>query len=181
MKTKILVIIDMQTDFLTGSLKNDAAVAIVPKVVEKIEEYKKTSAPVIATLDTHFADYLETQEGTLLPVEHCIMNTEGWKLHPDIENALKGYPRFKDVIKNTFGGISLPESVRTVLKYGVPAEIEIVGVMTDICVVSNALLLKAFYPEIPIYIDPVCCAGTTPEKHEAAIETMKSCQILIRE
>lgn len=165
---KILIVIDMQNDFIDGSLGTKEAVAIVPNVIEKIKEYKPEN--VYATKDTHPVNYLETQEGRNLPVEHCIDGTAGWEIQPDIAKLI---PESHVYPKPTFGSVKLAQDI-TALG---PDEIELVGLCTDICVVSNALMLKAFMPEVPITVDASCCAGVTPEKHAAALETMKSCQI----
>ena len=181
---RTLIVIDMQNDFITGSLGTKEAEAIVPKVVKKIKE----AEAICFTADSHEEDYLETQEGKMLPIKHCIKGTDGWKLHPDIEKAVVAkresgsIPR--EFLKNTFGSLDLAND----MKYwydkiasgtGKEFEVELVGLCTDICVASNALLLKATVPEMKIYVDSACCAGTTPEKHEAALKTMESCQIII--
>ena len=169
---KFLVIVDMQKDFVDGALGSKEACAIVPAAVRKIRTF---DGGIFATLDTHFENYMETAEGRKLPVPHCIKNTEGWELDKDIAAALKG----KDYIpveKNTFGSVDLPELIGRAAD-GEEFSIELIGLCTDICVVSNALLLKANFPEAVIAVDEKCCAGVTPEKHEAALETMRSCQI----
>lgn len=172
---KILVVVDMQKDFVDGALGTKEAVAIVDNVVAKIEAF---DGDIIATYDTHFEDYMDTPEGKKLPVVHCVKDTEGWQLDDKVQEALdkKG---FRAVQKPTFGSTMLPEIIDE--EYDDESEedldIEIVGLCTDICVVSNALMLKAHYPEISIRVVENCCAGVTPEKHAAAIEVMKSCQI----
>ncbi|MBQ2803924.1 MAG: cysteine hydrolase [Lachnospiraceae bacterium] len=169
---KILVVVDMQKDFVDGALGSKEAVAIVDNVVAKIEGF---AGDIFATYDTHFDNYMETSEGKKLPVPHCIKGTDGWALDNKVGAALdkKG---FTAVEKLTFGSVDLPELLRE--KYDMAdVEIELVGLCTDICVVSNALLLKANFPEINISVDAACCAGVTPDKHEAALETMRSCQI----
>lgn len=165
---KILIVVDMQNDFIDGSLGTKEAVAIVPNVIKKIKEYDPED--VYATKDTHPWNYLETQEGRNLPVKHCIDGTAGWEIQKDIAELI---PEDHVYTKPTFGSTRLAEDL-TKLQ---PDEIELVGLCTDICVVSNALMLKAFMPEVPISVDASCCAGVTPEKHVAALETMKSCQI----
>lgn len=167
---KLLIVVDMQNDFVTGSLGTKEAVAIVPNVKKKIEKYLNNGDEVCFTKDIHFKDYLDTQEGKKLPVEHCIIGTNGW----EIVDELKKYEQ-NVFEKYTFASRNLVESVF----YGNShfSSIEIVGLCTDICVVSNALLIKAFLPELVIIVDASCCAGVTPEKHKAALETMKSCQI----
>lgn len=171
MKTKVLVVVDMQNDFITGSLGTSEAVSIVPQVVEKIRTW---SGELYLTQDTHKANYLTTQEGKFLPVEHCIMLTDGWKIHPDIAKVCGPIPTF---IKTTFGCLSLVTTISELAEVQEIEEIQLVGLCTDICVVSNALLLKAYFPETLITVDASCCAGVTPEKHNAALVTMKSCQI----
>jgi len=177
MKSKILVVVDMQKDFVTGSLANKDAEKIVPGIVKKIEDYKEKGYPIVCTLDSHTQGYLETQEGENLPVEHCIFQSDGWRLVEEIETAIKGYPRLKDHVKNTFGSMALPQTVLEFLKVGVPAEIEICGTCTDICVISNALILKAAFPEVKVSVLANLCAGLTPEKHEHALDVMASCQV----
>lgn len=173
MARKILIVIDMQNDFIDGSLGTKEAEAIVPAVIEKIKEYPKQD--IYATRDTHPEDYLNTQEGKSLPVEHCIKGTKGWEIKSDIAELILEDHIFD---KPTFGSVQLAEAVKK-MNEEEPLEIELIGLCTDICVVSNALLLKAFMPEVRISVDPSCCAGVTPEKHEAALETMISCQIQI--
>ncbi len=170
---KLLVVIDMQKDFIDGALGTKEAEAIVPNVIEKIRSYDRND--VYATMDTHKENYLSTQEGQYLPVVHCVRETEGWLLHPEIEPLLDPKKIYE---KPTFGSTHLSIDLRALAKKE-EIGIELVGLCTDICVVSNALLLKAMMPEIPISVDPSCCAGVTPEKHEAALETMRSCQIRI--
>ena len=173
MARKILIVVDMQNDFIDGSLGTKEAEAIVPAVIEKIKEYPKQD--VYATRDTHLKDYLNTQEGKNLPVEHCIKGTKGWEIRADIAELILKNHIFD---KPTFGSVQLAEAVKK-MNEEEPLEIELIGLCTDICVVSNALLLKAFMPEVRISVDPSCCAGVTPEKHEAALETMRSCQIQV--
>lgn len=168
---KILIVIDMQNDFIDGSLGTKEAEAIVENVKNKIREYEPDN--VIATMDTHETDYLSTQEGKFLPVEHCIRNTEGWQIRKDIAALLEHAAVYE---KPTFGSRALAEHLLHLSKEE-EISLELVGLCTDICVISNALLLKAFMPEVPISVDSSCCAGVTPAKHEAALETMRSCQI----
>ena len=171
---KILVVVDMQKDFVDGALGTKEAVAIVPAVVNKIREYDKED--IFVTRDTHQKDYLTTQEGRKLPVEHCMEGTPGWELDTAVAEAVKG-----DVIVNkpTFGSTELMDIISKISGKE-EISIELIGLCTDICVVSNALLLKAAMPEVEISVDASCCAGVTPEKHAAALETMRSCQIQIR-
>ncbi len=168
---KLLVVVDMQKDFVDGALGTKEAVAIVPAVVEKIKEYDIKN--VFVTRDTHQPDYMDTQEGANLPVEHCIEGTPGWELDKKVAEAVEG-AHF--VNKPTFGSVALARMISDISEKE-DIEIELIGLCTDICVVSNALMLKAFMPEVKISVDSVCCAGVTPEKHEAALETMRSCQI----
>lgn len=170
---KVLVVIDMQNDFIDGALGTAEAVKIVPKVVEKMLQYDPEN--IYLTRDTHYENYLETQEGRNLPVEHCIEGTPGWQLRGEIAEAARGAAI---VDKPTFGSNKLA-GMLMVQRAQESMEFELVGLCTDICVVSNALLLKAAMPEAPITVDASCCAGVTPEKHRAALETMKSCQIRI--
>ncbi|MCI9176276.1 MAG: cysteine hydrolase [Lachnospiraceae bacterium] len=168
---KILVVVDMQKDFIDGSLGTKEARAIVNPVIEKMKSYGKSD--IYVTRDTHGENYLETAEGKKLPVVHCVKGTEGWQLHPEIE-ALAEPSHILD--KPAFGSIDLMELLKQENEKE-PLEIELVGLCTDICVVSNALLLKAAMPEIPIRVDASCCAGVTPDSHKAALLTMRMCQI----
>ena len=168
---KILIVIDMQNDFIDAALGTKEAVAIVEAVKEKIRSYPAEN--VIVTMDTHTENYMQTQEGKYLPVPHCIKGTDGWKIRPDIEELLTGAKIYE---KPTFGSVALAADLKE-LSEKEEIEIELIGLCTDICVASNALLLKATMPEVKISVDPACCAGVTPEKHEAALETMRSCQI----
>lgn len=170
---RILVVVDMQKDFVNGALGTKEAVAIVPAVVDKIREYEKEN--IFVTRDTHQKDYLTTQEGRKLPVEHCIEGTPGWELDPTVAEAVQGAAI---VNKPTFGSTELMNIIREISEKD-EISIELIGLCTDICVVSNALLLKAAVPEVEISVDASCCAGVTPEKHEAALETMRSCQIQV--
>ncbi|MBR5959498.1 MAG: cysteine hydrolase [Clostridia bacterium] len=173
---KILVAVDLQNDFIDGALGTKEAEAIVPAAAARIREWREAGADIFATLDTHEANYAETQEGKRLPVPHCIRGTEGWQLNPVIREALGDCTL---VEKPSFGSIRLPELIREKIGDGKGATIELIGLCTDICVVSNALLLKAAFPEATIQVSSACCAGVTPEKHKAALETMASCQIEI--
>lgn len=171
MARKVLIAVDLQNDFIDGALGTPEAEAIVPAAVKKIREYPAEN--VYATRDTHPENYLETQEGKYLPVVHCVRGTEGWQIRPEIAALIPGDHIFD---KPTFGSVELAEAMKKLAQEG-PLEIELIGLCTDICVISNALLLKAFLPEVKISVDPSCCAGVTPRKHEAALETMRSCQI----
>ena len=169
---KFLVVVDMQKDFVDGALGTKEACAIVPAAVKKIKEF---DGEIFVTYDTHFQDYMDTAEGRKLPVPHCIKGTEGWQLDKDIAGALSGR-KYTPVEKNTFGSVALPGLIKGAAG-GEEFTVELIGLCTDICVISNALVLKATFPEVPIAVDEKCCAGVTTEKHDAAIETMKSCQI----
>lgn len=169
---KILVVVDMQKDFVDGALGTPEAVSIVPDVVEKIESFE---GDIIVTYDTHPENYMETQEGKNLPVLHCIKGSEGWKLNDKVQESLLKR-EYKVIEKPTFGATELPEYIKE--NYDpLDIEIELIGLCTDICVVSNALLLKANFLETKVSVDAVCCAGVTPESHEAALLTMKMCQV----
>ena len=170
---KVLIVIDMQNDFIDAALGTKEAAAIVDAVKDKIRSYP--SENIIATMDTHYDNYMETQEGKYLPVPHCIKGTDGWKIRPEIAELLKDAKIYE---KPTFGSTALAADLKA-LSEREELELELVGLCTDICVVSNALLLKACMPEVKISVDAACCAGVTPEKHLAALETMRSCQIQI--
>ena len=173
---KILIVIDMQNDFIDGVLGTGEAEGIVENVVKKIEAH---DGIIYATRDTHAEDYLNTNEGKHLPVKHCIKNTKGWEINPLVEKAMKNtYPAYKIVDKPAFGSLKLAELIKEEAEND-EIEVELIGVCTDICVVSNALLIKASLPEIKVSVDESCCAGTTPENHNAAINTMKMCQVEI--
>lgn len=176
--SKVLVVIDMQNDFITGSLGTKEAQGIVEKVVDKIESYKAAGCQVIYTRDTHHEHYLETSEGRKLPVEHCIQGTWGWQLHEAIAKTVVSAEQVYD--KPSFGSIALGEAMKELVDEDQDLEIELVGLCTDICVISNALLIKAYTPETEIYVDASCCAGVSPESHDNALEAMKMCQIQIR-
>lgn len=168
---KVLIVVDMQNDFIDGTLGTNEAQAIVPNVKKKIEEYKKSGNTVIFTRDTHDKDYLQTQEGKNLPVEHCIKDTDGWAISSELNTSDSLI-----IDKNTFGSVSLMTYISENYK---DAEFEVIGLCTDICVISNALMLKAFLPEATITVDASCCAGVTVQSHKNALEAMKMCQIKI--
>jgi nicotinamidase-related amidase len=176
---KVLVVVDMQVDFITGALGSKAAQSIVPDVVKKIEEW---GGHIVYTMDTHWSNYASTLEGKKLPIPHCVHGTDGWKLHPSIAEAFqnKFVRELEEVRKRTFGSIVLADKLKTLLceESGLDwDEFELCGLCTDICVVSNALILRASFPNVPITVNSRLCAGTTPEAHEAALATMRSCQI----
>ena len=172
---KVLIVVDMQNDFIDGALGTKEAQAIVGNVVKKIRDYE--GHLVIATKDTHGEDYLNTSEGRHLPVPHCIKGTKGWEIRDEIAEELKNADA-KVIEKPTFGSEQLAEYLGEMAQKE-ELEIELAGLCTDICVVSNALLLKAKMPESVIKINADCCAGVTVESHEAALLTMKMCQIEI--
>lgn len=169
---KFLVVVDMQKDFVDGALGTAEAVAILPNAVKKIENFV---GDIFVTYDTHFDDYLDTAEGKKLPVPHCIIDTDGWQLNDRIADALTGRV-FVPVHKPTFGSIQLAIEIAEAAQ-GDEFSVELIGLCTDICVVSNALLLKAFFPEAEISVDSSCCAGVTPALHDAALKTLASCKI----
>lgn len=171
---KILIVVDMQNDFIDGALGTKEAQAIVPAAAARIRQCREEGYHIIATLDTHESDYLQTSEGQKLPVPHCIRGTEGWQLNPEIAAAAEGCMQLE---KPTFGSIRLPGMVGGFAAGGDRLTVELLGLCTDICVVSNALMLKAFYPEAELVVRADCCAGVTPEAHAAALQTMQSCQI----
>lgn len=170
MGKKLLVVIDMQNDFITGVLGNDECRAVVSNVVKKVEA---TDADIVYTLDTHNDNYLQTQEGKKLPVPHCIRGTEGWQLIPELKNikAVRGFE------KNVFGSIELAEWI----KENGYTDVELIGVCTDICVISNAMTIRAVNPETQISVDAACCAGVTPQSHKTALNAMRACQVNIEE
>ncbi len=167
-KVKTLIVVDMQNDFIDGALGTKEAVAIVENVKKKIAEYVANGYRIIFTRDTHFENYMETNEGKHLPVKHCIKGTHGWQIADGLE-----VPGAIYIDKPSFGYINWNEFDFE--------EVELIGLCTDICVVSNALIIKAMFPEINVYVDESCCAGVTPETHNAAISTMKMCQVIVKE
>ena len=174
---KILIVIDMQNDFTTGTLGNGETAHVVKNVAEYINKFREENpdGKIIATLDTHYENYMETQEGRNLPVPHCIRGTEGWKLVPEIDILLDDCIRLEKI---TFGAIDLPFAIGRDENI---QEIQLIGVCTDICVISNAIIIKSAFPEVPVKVIADCCAGVTPESHRNAIEAMKMCQIIIEE
>ncbi len=167
---RLLVVVDMQKDFIDGALGTSEAQKIVGNVKEKIENY---DGDVVFTLDTHSEIYLSTQEGKNLPVEHCIKGTSGWELDENLKELAQGRQIFE---KPTFGSVELAEYVVS-KEY---TEVELIGLCTDICVISNAMLIKAFLPEVKVAVDASCCAGVTPESHNNALSAMAMCQIEIK-
>lgn len=167
---KVLVVVDMQNDFISGALGTKEARGIVANVAEKIKGF---DGIVLATRDTHKENYLETQEGRLLPVKHCVEGTFGHEICGEIGALLADEP----IDKPTFGSVALGEKLLALNSESKIESVTFVGLCTDICVISNALVAKAFLPEVPIFVDAKCCAGVTPQSHERALLAMKSCQI----
>lgn len=168
----ILVVVDMQNDFIDGALGTKEAVAIVPAVKEKIENF---DGKVIFTRDTHFENYMETQEGKNLPVPHCIKGTEGWEIRPELMELCKEQP----INKLTFGSFELGNILVEEDKVNPIESITFIGLCTDICVISNVMIAKAFLPEVKIIVDAACCAGVSLETHKNALEAMKICQVTV--
>ena len=175
---KVLIVVDMQKDFVDGSLGTKEAVSIVPAVTEEIG---KDYDHIVFTRDTHQTDYLNTNEGRHLPVEHCIQNTDGWQLDKAVNEALSKLSEDSYTLLNkpTFGSEDLVKLLKEYDEKKHIDSITLIGLCTDICVVTNALLIKTAFPEIEIRVLKDCCAGVTPESHEAALTTMKMCQIEI--
>ena len=173
MEKKKLIIIDVQNDFITGSLGTEEARRMLPRLLEKVSRF---SGEILLTQDSHSDNYPDTQEGKLLPVSHCIIGTEGWEFHRDLEK-LRAERNAKVYRKPCFGSVSLVDDLKDAYEKELLDSVELVGICTDICVVSNALLLKAYLPQMRIVVDAGCCAGVTPKTHQAALETMKMCQI----
>lgn len=185
-EVNVLIVTDAQIDFESGSLKSKEAQATVPHIVDKIEKCGQEGYIILNTKDTHEDDYMDTHEGKCLPIPHTIRGTEGWEVVQAIKSALKKYGAI-DVLKDKFGSTDLASVVRVlaqqkigrIITDGKEMNIVIVGWCTDICVITNALLLRTAFPEAEIVVDPKCCAGATPESHEAAITVMRSCQIIV--
>ena len=176
---KVLIVVDMQNDFVDGVLGTPEAQAIVSNVAKKVKEYANNDDIVIYTKDTHYDNYLDTMEGKKLPVPHCIKGTYGWGISQAVDIM---YDRAFVVDKPTFGYLGWERTLNDVIisvyeKYTEIDSIELIGLCTDICVISNAMILKAAYPETPIIVDASCCAGVTPQSHKNALEAMKMCQI----
>ena len=169
---KILVVVDMQNDFIDGALGTKEAVAIVPAVRRKIEEFEGT---VLFTRDTHFENYPETQEGRNLPVLHCVKGTQGWQIRPELEELRNTEP----IDKVTFGSAELGPALVRMNAEDPISEITFIGLCTDICVISNVMIAKAFLPEVPLVVDAACCAGVSPETHENALKAMEVCQVKV--
>ena len=170
---KHFVVVDMQNDFCTGALKNDDAVAIIPRIKAEVQAAKAEEANIIFTRDTHAENYMSTEEGQNLPVPHCIKGTAGWEIVPELK-ALSEKPGVTIVDKPVFGSVSLGELLKERAAYD---EVELVGVCSDICVISNAMIVRAFLPDTHVKVDASCCAGVTVESHKNALEAMKVCQV----
>lgn len=166
---KVLVVVDMQNDFIDGALGTPQALAIVPYVKDVIKSF---DGKVLFTRDTHFEDYLDTQEGRKLPVVHCIQGTHGWQIREELDALRTTEP----IDKITFGSVDLSDAIASIPEV---ESVTLLGLCTDICVISNAMLLKAHFPELPIYVDARGCAGVTPESHLGALAAMRMCQIEI--
>lgn len=175
---RLLLVVDMQNDFVTGTLGTKEATQIIDNVVNKIKQSIKHDDSIIFTKDTHYEDYLNSNEGQNLPVEHCIKDTNGWNIIPEITSIMDLNP-YKVYNKITFGSSELAKDLLEG-KYDHIEEFEIIGLCTDICVISNALIIKAFRPEIPIIVDSSCCAGVRVESHMNALNAMRMCQIIIK-
>ena len=179
MKNNILILVDMQIDFVSGTLGSKMAMDVVPYVAKKIEYYNNAGSLIIATLDTHDKNYLNTLEGKYLPIEHCIKGTDGHKIEESVASRLNNNTIY--VEKESFGSLKLIDVIKTYLEANSIKEdevtFELVGLCTDICVVSNAILLKTAFSNSKIAVDSTCCAGTSKEKHIATLEVLKSCQI----
>lgn len=175
MGRKILIVVDMQNDFVGGALGTKEAQAIVPAVVERIRQCRAAGWTLIATMDTHDESYMDTPEGKKLPVPHCIRGTAGWQLCDEVAQALGDDCLL--VEKPTFGSVRLPGMIEKLTRGEAGVTIELLGLCTDICVVSNALLLKAHFTDAALQVRRACCAGVTPATHEAALQTMGCCQI----
>ena len=177
-KKKVLIVIDVQNDFVYGSLGTPEAQEIIPNIKKKFDKYKNNNDYVIFTKDTHDSDYLTTAEGKKLPVEHCIRGTNGWEIVDEINyKKFEKFNNFAVYRKSTFGFDDWDWKERFNNTDDYLLDIEIIGLCTDICVITNALLIKTYHPEAKITVDASCCAGSTLERHKAALEVMKSCQI----
>ena len=173
----ILIVVDMQRDFVSGALGSKEAQAIVPAVAARMQRAHEEGTPIVLTLDTHDEDYMDTREGRHLPVPHCIKDSDGWQLNDRVSEALIGREcGYITLEKSTFGSVELPFLVSEAAA-GEDFSVELIGLCTDICVISNAMLLKAFLPEAQVMVDAACCAGVTPESHANALKAMAMCQV----
>lgn len=170
---KYLIVVDVQKDFVDGNLGSKEAAEMLPRLIQKVKSF---DGEVVFTKDTHFDNYLETQEGRLLPVKHCIKNTDGWEFPTELAPLAEGRKVYE---KSAFASRQLAEELLKSYECGKVDSVELVGICTDICVISNAFMLKGFMPELTISVDASCCAGVTPQKHNAALDTMESCQVIV--
>lgn len=179
---KILVVVDMQNDFINGALGTKDAENIVKNVITKIQEYISRNDTIYFTMDTHNENYLESQEGIKLPVKHCIKGTHGWEIQEEIKPLLESFRNKNEIVfeKNGFGSIELAETIKNNFEDNENTEIELVGLCTDICVITNAILLKTYMSNSKIIVDESCCAGVTAKSHKEALNTMNMCQIDIK-
>ena len=173
MSKKLLIVVDMQNDFTTGALRNEDAIAIIPNVVNKVKEAVAEGTDVIFTRDTHTDEYMNTEEGRNLPVPHCIEGSEGWELIDELKPFASSAAHVID--KVTFGSSTLGDILAK--EYADASEVELIGICTDICVISNALLTKAFLPNVHVKVDASCCAGVTPDSHNTALDAMRACHV----
>jgi nicotinamidase-related amidase len=170
---EILIVVDMQNDFVSGALGTKEAQAILPRVEEKVKTFP---GKLVFTRDTHTPEYLTTQEGTMLPVAHCIRDTQGWHLAGELKTLAQG----QDIIdKPSFGSLALADHIKALHQEEPISKITLIGLCTDICVLSNALILKAALPEIPVHVDAACCAGASPKGHETALQALIPCQVVV--
>ncbi len=169
----VLIVVDMQKDFIDGALGTAEAVGIVPAVVQKVNTFQ---GDILFTRDTHFDNYMETQEGRNLPVPHCIRDTEGWQICRELLPLAEGKPIIDKV---TFGAMELGTMLQEMHEEEEIASITFVGLCTDICVISNVMIAKAFLPEVSIIVDAACCAGVTPDSHNTALASMRTCQVQV--
>ena len=179
---KVLVVVDMQNDFVTGALRNEEAIKIVPDVMNKVKDATLSEDTlIIFTQDTHEENYMETQEGKNLPVPHCIRGTKGWEIIDELKPFMSSEIMWFSFEKGTFGSVVLGDILKNLTNdiYKKIEKIEFIGLCTDICVLSNATLVKAFLPEIPIEVDATCCAGVSPGSHDTALNAMKAIQIKV--
>ena len=172
----ILIVVDMQNDFVSGALGTREAVDIVPRVAERVAAGADLGETILFTRDTHEENYPETREGRALPVPHCIRGTEGWEIVPQLKTYITG---LEPVDKPTFGSTALAQTLSAINQATPIGKVTLIGLCTDICVISNALLLKAFLPEVEIAVDAACCAGVTAESHKNALAAMRACQITV--
>lgn len=174
----ILVVVDMQNDFVTDALRNEEAIKIIPNVVEKIKAAHADGDFVIFTRDTHYENYMDTEEGRNLPVPHCIKDTNGWEIIDELKPLVEECGE-RVLDKDTFGSTMLGSIVKSYVYTNPIQEVQLIGLCTDICVISNAMVIKAFCPNIPISVDAACCAGVTPESHDNALNAMKTCHVRV--